>query len=135
MSIQYVNAAGQPVNIAELAQKHKPPPKAAASALKRTHERDKAKVSDGFVVTGYSQEQMQARDADYLEAKARFDKGELRAKAPGTLDEFTARWMSKNKPKRARSKPYEIEQAADQCAELMRKAGWLYVRVDELMKA
>jgi hypothetical protein len=79
------------------------------------------------VVLGYSPEHWAERENEY-----EFQKKD--GKPVGTLAEFTARWMSKNKPKRARSKPYEIESAADQCAALMTKAGWLHVRVDELMR-
>lgn len=132
--MNYVNAAGQPVDINVIAQKHKPPPKSTSAALKRVDCRDEAKESDGFVVIGYSPEQQEALSADYADAKRRFDEAELRAEPAGTLEEFASKWMAKNKPKRARSKPYEIESAADLCADLMRKAGWLHVRVDELLK-
>jgi hypothetical protein len=134
MTFTFVNAAGQPVNINELAKKHKRPPKAAAEGLRRVETRSEAKRSDGFVVTGYSPEDWSDRAVTYDHELKRFQDAGLGAKNPGTLDEFTAKWMQENKPKRARSKPYEVEAAADQCAEMMRKAGWLHVTVSELLK-
>lgn len=131
MSIQFVNAAGQPVNIGEIAQKHKRP-KVVGEGLKRVETRAEAKQSDGFVVTGYSPESWAGRAAAF-ESELK-EANLLGAKSPGTLEEFTAKWMAKNKPKRARSKPYEVESSADQCAELMRKAGWLHVTVSEILK-
>lgn len=116
-------------------QAKKAPPKPAAETMKRTSDRGSAKVSDGFAVLGYSPEHWSQRIEDHKLAQELFAKDPNKNKAPGTLDEFTKVWMRKNKPKRARSKPYEIESAADVCAELMRKAGWLHVHVEELMKA
>ncbi len=103
-------------------------------ALKRVDTRSDAKQSDGFIVTGYSPDHWAQRIKDHELAKELFAKDPNKNKQPGSLDEFTTRWLTKNKPKRARTKPYEIESSADLCADLMRKAGWLHVRVDELLK-
>jgi hypothetical protein len=54
--------------------------------------------------------------------------------APGTIGDFTTCWLGKHAPKRVRSKPYSLAEAADVCAELARKAGWQHVRVDELLR-
>lgn len=40
-----------------------------------------------------------------------------------------ARYLRTTKPKRVRFKPYELPQAAEECAELARKAGWEYVEI------
>jgi hypothetical protein len=127
------NVGGREVTASQLiatAPKRKPKP--AAESLKRVDAREHAKESDGFAVLGYSPAHWAQRETDYTAAMLSFKTGG--GKNPGTAEEFTTRWMQKNKPKRARTKPYEIESAADQCAELMRKAGWLHVRVEELMK-
>lgn len=58
-----------------------------------------------------------------------------KGKHPGTLDEFIARFVSKNKPKKVRTKPYELRDAAAACADLAERAGWQRVRVDEVLKA
>lgn len=105
-----------------------------SESLKTVTQRDEAKQSLGFIVLGYSPEHWAERVKAREEAFRLYSEDPTKNKAPGTLEEFTVRWMGKNKPKRARSKPYEIEQSADQCAELMRKAGWTHVRVDEILK-
>jgi hypothetical protein len=104
-----------------------PKKKAKKSDLKTVKDRDAAKVSMGFVVEGYSPSYWSGRLIDYGIAL----KGK---KHPGTLEEYEPAWRSKNKPKRARSKPYEIESSADQCAEMLRDAGWRHVAVRELLK-
>lgn len=111
----------------------KAPPK-TTDALKTVTQRDEAKKSLGFVVLGYSPEHWAERVKAREEAFRLYSKDPTKNKSPGTLEEFTIRWMSKNKPKRARSKPYEIESSAEVCADLMRRAGWLHVRVDEILK-
>jgi hypothetical protein len=131
--INYVNASGERINIDSLKGKHAkaPTPK---DSLKRVENRADAKLSMGFAVLGYSPAHWAQKDAAYRDAiEANRNEPEVN-KHPGTLDEFERRWMNKNKPLRARSKPYELEDAANTCAELMRKAGWLHVRVEELMR-
>lgn len=46
-----------------------------------------------------------------------------------------AEWLRKAKHKPVRSKPYELQESANVCAELARKAGWLFVLVVELKRA
>lgn len=43
-------------------------------------------------------------------------------------------WLMNAKRKPVRSKPYEIESSARQCAELAERAGWLRVEVVEIKK-
>ena len=45
-----------------------------------------------------------------------------------------ASWIAKTKPQRVRNRPFEIPAAADECAELARRAGWEEVRVEALTK-
>ncbi len=44
------------------------------------------------------------------------------------------KWREKTKKKAVRPKPYEIQSAADKCAELARKDGWLDVDVIAITK-
>lgn len=129
------NIGGRTLTAEEFkAQAKKAAPRTASESLKAVDSRSEAKVSLGFVVLGYSPEHWAERINAHEAARQAYINQDPKAKAPGTLDEFTVRWMAKNKPKRARSKPYEIEQAAVLCADLMRRAGWLHVRVDELLR-
>jgi hypothetical protein len=104
-----------------------------SDGLKKVESRYDAKVSQGFVVLGYSPTHWEKRVADRLEA-LRLHEMDSKNKAPGTLEEWTAKWMAKNKPKKVRSKPYELESAADECGQLAVRAGWLYVRIEEILK-
>lgn len=54
-----------------------------------------------------------------------------RAPKPWDLNQ----WLIATKPKKVRSKPYEIPEAAQECGRLAVKAGWEHVRVTELKKA
>lgn len=109
-----------------------PKKRAASTAVKRTYERDKATVSAGFVVLGYSAAQIESVGQMYAEAIKRSEADE-KAKHPGTIDEYTTSWKRKNKRKRI-GRPYPLASSADVCAELAVKAGWLDVVVEEVMK-
>lgn len=136
MSELLFNVGGRIVNADQFkVTAQKAPPKSTADTMKRVDDRGAAKVSDGFAVLGYSPDYWAQRIADHALAQQLFDREPTKNKAPGALETFTPVWMRKNKPKRARSKPYEIESAANTCAELMRKAGWVHVCVEEIMKA
>lgn len=111
----------------------KAPPK-SSDALKTVELRDQAKVSLGFIVLGYSPEHWESRVKARSEALVLHEIDPLKNKAPGTLEEWTPKWMSKNKPKRVRSKPYELLGAAELCGQMAVKAGWLFVRIDEILK-
>lgn len=58
-------------------------------------------------------------------------KGE-RMQVPAPWDE--AKWIASAPLKPVRPKPYEIQEAAIDCAVLARRAGWLRVTVEELKK-
>lgn len=102
-------------------------------ALKRTQDRDKASHSAGFLVSGYTPT-LWAQLPDLYAAAIKAHEKDETVKHPGTLDEFILRYTNKNKPKRVRSKPYELHDAAQICAELAEKAGWQRVRIDEVLK-
>lgn len=43
-------------------------------------------------------------------------------------------WIQNHRGKAVRSKPYEIESSAMECAALAEKAGWLRVRIEEIKR-
>lgn len=55
-----------------------------------------------------------------------------RAKMPPPFDD--AKWIMNAKRRPVRSKPYEVQSAAQECARLAERAGWLGVNVVELVK-
>lgn len=122
-ALTFVNLRGETVSLDDLATRHKPAPKPVKDYLRRVQHRENAQQSDGFVVSGYSPAQIESGKLDH----ANSDDADTK---PWDIEVF----MKKNKPKRVRSKPYEIASAADECAELARKAGWLRVGVEEIMK-
>ena len=137
MSFQFVNANGEPLSIAALKAKHQPK-KAMKQAATKVTDRDEAKLSLGFVASGFSQERIaeakQAHEKDIADAHAWNKKHpDKLVKVPAAWDEEA--YMRKAKPTKARAKPYDLESAADQCAEMLRAAGWKGVRVEELLRA
>ena len=125
---------GKTLTEADIRKAVAPVKKAAKETLKRVETVDEASRSDGFVVLGYEPGYWDSRIEDHKRAAKKHAEDPTHNKPAGTLEEFTIRWMKKNKPKRARTKPYELEQSADLCADLMRKAGWVHVRVEEILK-
>lgn len=110
-------------------------PKAApAMPLKRVEYRENASEHGGFVVLGYPPGTEEAVPELHAAAMKRHGKDATAHRHPGTPEEFLLRWFKKNKAKRIRSKPYSIPVAADDCAEMARKAGWQRVRVEEILK-
>ena len=109
-------------------------PVAKKEAPKRVFQQADAGELRGYRVNGYPP----GTDANvtgdlYKDACTKqFEPG---GKPAGSLEEFARRWYAKNKPKSLRSKPYELEDAAEQCAEMARKAGWERVTVEPLLYA
>lgn len=131
MSLTF-NIGGRIVTADELrANAPKAKPRTTTEGLKTVDDRASAKESMGFIVDGYSPEEWDSRIGVYKLAVEAVKQG---GKNPGTLEEFTAKWMRHNKPTKARSKPYELEEAADTCAEMLRRAGWVHVRVTERLR-
>lgn len=136
--MNYVNVFGEPVSIERIASKYKPPPR-VSNAPKATTERDMATVSEGFVVAGFSPDHLKSAEFDH---KARAEAQASRIARGGSLDrgeKIVGEWsadayMRQAKPRRVRAKPYEIESAARQCAELAARAGWIGVTVEEILK-
>lgn len=137
MSFQFVNADGEAVNIEALKAKYKPA-KSAKQAAVKVESREEAKLSLGFVASGFSPERLveakRIHEKD-IEGACAWNKKhpDKPVKVPAPWDEDT--YMRNAKPTKARSKPYDLESAADQCAELLRRAGWKSVRVEEILRA
>jgi hypothetical protein len=129
MAMKFVNIHGQRVSTSSVQQV-----KSTSAGLKRVFDKQSAKQSLGFEVCGYPPAQWQRREDEYRRLLANYQADPDGAKHPGTEDEFTYRWVNKNRPKKARSKPYEIASAAEQCADLCRRSGWQQVRIEEVLK-
>jgi len=83
----------------------------------------------GYAVTGFSPEFVQ-RLRNWHTAKQAALAKQGKETAPFNLDLA----LGSERPKRARQKPYELKEAAIECAALMRKAGWVPVAVREVKK-
>jgi hypothetical protein len=109
-------------------------PASAPSEHKTTHKRDEARLSLGFIVLG--------RPADYMDSARKAYASELSlhegdpktCKHPGMLDDYTRRWKTKNKPARISKRPYQVRDAADICAALALKSGYVEVEIEEILK-
>lgn len=136
MSLKFVNLHGEEISEGRMQA-------AAALQTKRKAVIERpAQFHKGFKVVGHPPLAMeQARQAaikrwqDWRalndeERKKRRAEGE---KEPKPWDETS--WRSTTKPKAVRSKPYEVPEAAEQCAAMARKAGWLDVAVVAIAKS
>ena len=85
----------------------------------------------GWVVTGFPREDIEEARRKHDEARAQ---AELSG-APRPLPFSEEMYCRTNKPKKARPKPYEVRSAADACAELLRKSGWVSVMVEPVARA
>lgn len=115
--------------------------KAPSFGLTRVDSRQNAKLSLGFVAEGFSPAHLAKAEADHKKARQeaidfnRRLKGSdpTRMKIPPEWD--LAAYLVKAKPTKARPKPYESEDAAEQCAAMLRKQGWVNVAVREELRA
>jgi len=109
-STQFVNIHGQQWTPSTAMPKIRPKPA-------------KEKFHKGFRVVGLPPGSMD-------EARIKHDKQQVDAKEPKPFSE--SHWLANAHAKPVRSKPYEIQDSARQCALLAEKAGWLRVQVVEL---
>lgn len=127
MSLTFVNCFGKKITEGQM-------------AAMRTHgqeqERLRRAAAKGEVVAAHKGWRVTGVKAGLLE-KARAAHASLHAsarKAGGQdikdFDEMA--WLSRAKRSPVRSKPYSLNDAALQCAELATKAGWIDVRVQEI---
>jgi hypothetical protein len=96
----------------------------------------------GWVVAGFSPQRLAdaqvahdrlVRDLEdhnrYAATAAGKSAGAVRAKVPQPWDRDV--YMRKSAPTKARPKPYELREAAEQCADMLRRQGWVNVSVKE----
>lgn len=115
--MNYVNAYGEPISIGSR-QSH--------VAKKTTKAKDDTqKHHMGWAVTGFSPEQLSRAKCEHEKAM----------RGDETLPAWDqAVYMSDHRPQKVRSKPYSIPESAAQCAEMLKRAGWLQVQVSELIR-
>lgn len=117
VTIQFCNINGDPISLAF----------AANVRLKKSSPEAYHK---GWRVVGYSPEQLlQARNNHVVEVDAAKAAG---LPHPGPFDEDS--FMRKTAPRKVRPAPYPLREAADQCADLARRAGWKNVRVEPVAR-
>jgi hypothetical protein len=120
------NVGGRILDADQFKAQATPAKKAAPrEVLKAVTDRSEAKLSMGFVVTGYPA-------LEIAQAKESHE----RAMADGSETEpfELSRYARKHKPTKGRFKPFEVEASADDCAALLKRMGWHLVTVTELMK-
>jgi len=109
----YVNLHGQPVTRTASHVRRTRPKQAA---VQMPADASPAGKHMGWHAVGFSPEQI---------AKARAEKGV-------EFDEVA--YMNAAQPKRARPTPYSVASSAQQCAEMLARAGWKRVAVVEVIK-
>ena len=115
--LEFVNYLGKPVNA------FAPPlPRQKPKAQPKTYHKGWRVVG---LVAGSLEE---AQKAHALKKR----QGDAKGKAVADFD--VNAWLATAKRKPVRSKPYGIRSAADACAELAIKAGWIGVQVLEISK-
>ena len=113
MSVEFVNYMGQTVST-------------VGEKVKRATKAEPNKWHKGWLVEGLPPGSEEKAAAEH-EAKQRIL--EKQGKATAVFDR--AFWIMSAKAKAVRAKPYEVEEAAKDCAALVEKAGWLRVRIIE----
>ncbi len=115
--LEFVNYLGKPVN----AFASTPPQKKPKAPPKAYHK--------GWRVVGLVAGSLEEAQKKH---KAKQRHGEASGKSIADFD--AGAWLSTAKRKAVRSKPYGVRSAADTCAELATKAGWIGVQVLEISK-
>jgi len=116
MPVQFVNYRGEAVST--IAPQQKKRPKAADESFHK-----------GWRVTGVPPGSLEAAQLAH-QKKSRLDL--QNGKQPKEF--IDADWLRNAKQKAVRAKPYALADAAEICAELARKAGWLQVTVTAIEK-
>lgn len=111
MSLTFVNYRGEPVSTVATHQRM-PRPTAAPDHFHK-----------GFKVVGFSPARVSDAEREHVAAQAA-------SAQPKPFD--LESWMRTHKPSAVRSQPYALKCAAEQCAELARRAGWLDVQINAI---
>lgn len=129
----FVDINGNPINIGALTAKSRTKRPKASAMPTASHL--------GWRVVGHPPGACASAQAEIAEAWRKWNAhtGEQRSAAlkrgersPDMWDETL--WRNRTKKRNINGRPYGIPQAADECAELARKAGWEDVQVIELKK-
>jgi len=107
--MQFVNIHGAPISVPT---GKKPPPKPSGMKPDTYHK--------GWLVTGFSPEHLAAAATEH------------RNTSDKPWDEVA--YMRNARPKKVRSKPYEVADGAEKCAAMARAAGWKLVQVSPVAK-
>lgn len=120
MEFAFVNVHGQRIT---------PPPMPLGPA-KRAKKEAAATFHKGWVVQGIPPGAQEAAAQAHAKVVA------MAQRAGGRVPEpfDPGHWLMNARAKAVRAKPYEVELAARECAELARKTGWLRVEVVEKSK-
>lgn len=109
---------------------------AAAPKVKRPPADTSQKFHKGFRVEGHPPGAMEEAEKSQRAALEQFQhaqrQGQAFGKQPKEWDEKHWRMTQKKRPVRA--KPYEVPEAANLCADMAKKAGWLDVVVTEIKR-
>lgn len=131
MSLSYVNARGEPIELGSRESHCKP-------ARPKTEPKSFHK---GWRVMGHRPGAIEEAESEATRAHEKWAESRDKAMAAG-LSSYEEQpepwnredWLRNTKKKPVRSKPYEIPEAADVCADLAKKSGWLCVEVVEVKK-
>lgn len=114
----FVNIHGQPL-VADGGPsfKRRAPPKAAPRAVQP--DASPSGKHMGWAATGFSPDQLRAARIEHERLGKDFNE---------------EAYMNGAQPKKARPQPYSVPSAAQQCADMLLKAGWKRVRVVEVVR-
>lgn len=118
-SHDYQNINGEPLDIARIEAAKPLKPKPSKPRTVRVRSGEQATLSRGWEVTGID-------PASVAEAKAQADR-------EGRHFDALTFIRNKARRKKMRPTPYELHVAAQQCADMARRQGWLDVRIEEVL--
>lgn len=126
MSLSFVNLHGDAITPAKIEAMRDAG--VLAERLRRAANKSTERTHKGWRVVGIPPgllEKAQAEHASVIETARK-------AGLPGDKPFDQPEWLRKQRRQAVRSKPYNLREAAAQCAELATKGGWLEVQVNEL---
>ncbi|WP_120967365.1 hypothetical protein [Comamonas sp. lk] len=129
MSLSYVNVHGKAISPSRMAAMR-------AEALEQERQKrvaakaDQVSAHKGWRVTGIPPEALSKAKEEHARLQV------MARKAGGKpVEDFDEQaWLRKAKRSAVRSKPYSLQEAAQQCKELAMKAGWIDVQIQEIKK-
>ncbi len=118
MTLKFVNYLGDDL----------PPPASSVPSV-RTRRDPPPSYHKGFRVVGIPPGRVEEAEVEHNVAQ-----NELVAKGSPFKPFDREHWIMNASKKSVRAKPYEVRSAAEVCADLAKKAGWLGVEVREMKK-